>query len=321
MSQPPKCSVTKPTPASHSRRASSICWPRPARAVEVAGARLFAGDVERLRGPGSGCRSNAWVSKLSRPGIRPVRSTSRLSVSNASEQAAAIARGGRGVTCEVHVVAGVAGGVERGDRPSRARPGRRRGCRRGGRRSAGRCGGLLAPRWRARMEPRPGLIGRHAVVGGRIVVAGHDPVGAAAVAGVAVREGADEGHLVGDARPCAGRCRPARCRGRWSDGAGDRAELGRGGHLGIEGFDVGRAAAQPEPDDRGLARGGAGTGGRSRARSSPGRERPPRPKVPTRRKSRREDVPQRAPSWDANMVSMAGGLLEVVRLWGSESGG
>src|SRR5262249_8952825 len=36
---------------------------------------------------------------------------------------------------------------------------------------------------------------------------------------------------------------------------------------------------------------------------------------------RRDAVPQRAPSWDANILSMARGLLGVVRLRGSESGG
>src|SRR5262249_26529755 len=45
--------------------------------------------------------------------------------------------------------------------------------------------------------------------------------------------------------------------------ADDATELGRGGHFRVEGFDVGRTASEPEPDDRGVFRGFAtGSGGR-----------------------------------------------------------
>src|SRR5262245_17638628 len=49
----------------------------------------------------------------------------------------------------------------------------------------------------------------------------------------------------------------------------------------------------------------------SRARKRPGRDRAPRPNVPTRRKSRREVFAPCGPSWDASIVSMAVGLLKV----------
>ena len=48
------------------------------------------------------------------------------------------------------------------------------------------------------------------------------------------------------------------------DRADGAAELGRSRHLRVESFDVRRAAAQPEPDDRGVAR-RLSRGGRCRA--------------------------------------------------------
>src|SRR5262249_4426303 len=67
--------------------------------------------------------------------------------------------------------------------------------------------------------------------------------------------GADEGHLVGvlgDLREDAADIDAGQV-GLY--GTDDAAVLGWGLHLGVESFHVGRTAAQPEPDDRGVFRG------------------------------------------------------------------
>ena len=69
-----------------------------------------------------------------------------------------------------------------------------------------------------------------------------------------VGERADEGHLVGDAGHLREDAAELDAGHVGLHGADDAAELGRGGHLGVEGFDVRGAAAEPEPDDRGVAR-------------------------------------------------------------------
>ena len=67
MSQPPKCSVTKPTPASHSRRASSICCARPV-AVQVA----RAAAISRLTSKTSRARLEHQVERLRLEAVQPL---------------------------------------------------------------------------------------------------------------------------------------------------------------------------------------------------------------------------------------------------------
>ena len=75
--------------------------------------------------------------------------------------------------------------------------------------------------------------------------------------------------------------------------------------LGVEGFDVGRAAAEPEPDDGGVARGLALCGGAARAPQQVGQHEAAEAERPTLRKSRRlapsQVVPLRDPvRWNMN---------------------
>ena len=80
---------------------------------------------------------------------------------------------------------------------------------------------------------------------------------------------------------------------RRRDLAGGAADARRGGHLGIEGLDLARPAVQEQEDDRlvlhrpqlaAACRGGP---------ASPGSVRPPRARLPTWRKARREAVVSR----------------------------
>ncbi len=181
MSQPPKSSVTKPTPASHSRRASSICWARrllPYRS-RVRGSSRVTSNASRAR---LSSRSYACVSKLSRPCIRPVRSTSRLSVSNACSRLRRSARRSS-VTWRFMLLRRVAAGVERGvggAEPAGAVAEDAAEADVVGQAGRGVVGAAMAGHDRA----DAGLVLALAVVGRREIVAGHDPVRAAAVAAV-----------------------------------------------------------------------------------------------------------------------------------------
>ena len=205
---------------------------------------------------------------------------------------------------EVHVVAGVAGDVERG--VGRAEP---RGAVAEGAagadvgRQAG--GGVVGAAVAGDDGADAGLALAAAVVGLREVVAGHHPVGAAAVAAVAVGEGADDGQLVGALghfREDAAELDAGQTGRRRTDGA---AEFDGRVRLGVEGFDLGRPAAEPEPDDGGVARGLALRGGPARARRRSGSKKPPRPSAPTLRKSRRLEPSQLVPLRDPLMLEHA----------------
>src|SRR5207248_2319005 len=88
-----------------------------------------------------------------------------------------------------------------------------------------------------------------AVVGRDEVVAGHDEVRAAAVAGVAVRERMEERKLIGAGGDLLERAADLDAGELRFHGASDRAILGRSAHLGVKSLNVRRSVAEPEPDD------------------------------------------------------------------------
>ena len=100
-----------------------------------------------------------------------------------------------------------------------------------------------------------------AVVGGRIVVARHHPVGSAAVARVGMGERSHEGELVRSSSDALDSASQLHARKFGVDGPGDGAELLGGGRLGVDRLDVGRAAGQPQPDNGRWPGGCSGTAG------------------------------------------------------------
>ena len=221
-----------------------------AGAVLVTRPRVFPLDVEHLAGPAQdqveGLRLEA-VQALHQPALVDLAIDGVEGLLQRAAVAEAIHR-----DLQVHVLPAVPARVER--RVGAAEPG-------GpvaedaaeadvGRHAAGRVVGAA----NARQDgAEAGLDRRHAIVGRREVIPGHDEVRAAAVTGIVVRERAHEGHLVGvlgDLREDAADLDAGDVGLHGADGA---AVLDRRGHLGVERFDLGGPAAEPKPDDGGVA--------------------------------------------------------------------
>ena len=99
---------------------------------------------------------------------------------------------------------------------------------------------------------KPRLDRRRPVVRSGIVVAGHHPMRAAAVAGVAVRERTNERKFVRTRGHALERSADLHARQARAHCAGNGADFGGSARLRIEGLDLRWTAGQPEPNDRGL---------------------------------------------------------------------
>ncbi len=99
-----------------------------------------------------------------------------------------------------------------------------------------------------RTDARP--IGHRTVIRQPVVVASHHIVSATGVSAVGVCERTDERHLVGDSRHLLEVPSQSDAGQVGLHFASDAAVLRRRRHFGIEGFDMRRSTAQPQPNDR-----------------------------------------------------------------------
>ncbi len=219
-------------------------------AETVAHARVFALYVEGVTGLAKYEVESLGVEAVETlDGAASVNAT--IEIVKAFEQRSAVGQVVEG-DLEVHVVLSAAAHVERGERG--AEPGRTVAKSGAGAGIGGQAADRVVGAAKARDDGADaGLVLAAAVVGLREVVAGHNPVRAAAVAAVAVGERAHHGQLVGvlgHLRKDAAELDARQTSGDVADGA---AELDGRVRLGVEGFDLRGAASEPEPDDRGIA--------------------------------------------------------------------
>src|SRR5262249_13313353 len=154
-------------------------------AVQVAGARIFTPGVEHLASP-----AQEQIEGLSLEAVQPLHQTGSINLAikriERAEQATAFTQAFQG-DLQVHVVAGVAAGIKR--TKGRPEPAWAVAENAADANIIGQTGGgIVGPTIAGHDRAKPGLVLRLTVVRRREIVAGHDPVSAAAMARVAVRE-------------------------------------------------------------------------------------------------------------------------------------